>query len=77
MVIEWAGFCIAPYSKMWWFSTDLCARKVYIGDWRFLRMSDFVVASRNVRGGSLFLPTKPVIDKCNGSKDVDILPQLM
>ena len=37
----------------------------------------FAAVTQKVRGGSLCLPNEPVVDKCNGSKDVDILPQLV
>ena len=32
---------------------------------------------QDIRGGSLCLPAEPVVDKSNGSKNVDILPQLI
>ena len=36
----------------------------------------FVAVTQKVRGGSLCLPTKPVVDKCNGSKEADIQTEL-
>ena len=59
---------------MGWFSTAICARKVYIGVWRFLTMSDGCVCDTKIRGGSLCVPTEPVVDECNGSKDADFPP---